>query len=377
MTTAAAPPGARPGAYDGDLRIQLAGVDATLSCAFAPFMEYAAAHMGPLLAPTAAAPQIRAHLTWHEGAPPRRAEAVRQLAGWNRIDRDLFREGPRLAWFRIDDFPDLHLRFTWDGRELLVEGDYYHRLSKTPRRDWLSRLVYRRNLPTLRRRRFTTLLYYLVYYPAFWWLEHHDVCHPIHAGGVERPDGILVLAGPSGVGKSTLTTGLAADPGARLLSDTFLLHDAAAVRAVPEPLLLDAWSRTWIGPGASALQPMPHRYSLDRDGFQWPADRLSPGGPVRVLAFPQRAAAHAVRRVSPDEAQGRIRAADLIVNDVRRYWAFAAVLELMDPKPLVQRREQRLAELVAAVPAFEVGLTAQLTREEMAALFDRLLRDRA
>ena len=59
---------------------------------------------------------------------------------------------------------------------------------------------------------------------------------------------------------------------------------------------------------------MPHRYSLDRDGFQWPADRLSPGGPVRVLAFPQRAAAHAVRRVSPDEAQGRIRAADLEID---------------------------------------------------------------
>ncbi|HSQ00028.1 MAG TPA: hypothetical protein VL049_22620, partial [Candidatus Dormibacteraeota bacterium] len=176
MTGAAAPTATRSGAAGSDLRIQLAGVNATLSCGFAPFMEYAAVHMAPLLSGAAQAPQIRATVTWHEGAPPPRGHRHGELAGWDRIDRDLYRNGARLAWFRIDDFPDLHLRFTWDGNELAVEGDYYHRLSKTPRRDWLSRLLYRRTLPTLRRRRFTTLLYYLVYYPCFWWLEHHRVC---------------------------------------------------------------------------------------------------------------------------------------------------------------------------------------------------------
>jgi len=64
---------------------------------------------------------------------------------------------------------------------------------------------------------------------------------------------------------------------------------------------------------------------------------------------------------------------DLIVNDLRRYWAFAAVLELLDPTPLVAQREASLAELVANVPVYEIGLTPDLTREQMAALVGGLI----
>jgi len=357
------------------LAVELGGVPATLACDFRPFVEYARLHMAPLLAPAAGVPQVRARLHWHEGSPPPRLEAHPDLRSWYRVDRDLYRRDGNLAWFRIDDFPDLHLRFEWSGNDLVVVGHYYHRLGKTPGRDWLRRMVYRRNLPTLQRRRFTTLLYYLVYYPCFWWLEHQRVCYPIHAGGVRRPGGIVVLAGPSGVGKSTLVAGLASDPTAQLLSDTFLLHKGAVVRAVPEPLLLDAWSRAWLGEHAAALQPIRHRYSLERNGFHWPHERLCTGGTVRLLVFPQRAPAHYVRPVPPAQAQGRIRAGDLIVNDLRRYWAFAAVLEVLDPQPLVQAREESLAELVATVPAFEVGLTADVARTEAARLIDQLLGD--
>ncbi|MEO8602101.1 MAG: hypothetical protein ABI629_05950, partial [bacterium] len=273
------------------------------------------------------------------------------------------------------ELPDLHLRFTVEHGEMVIEGDYYHRLGHTPRRDWARRLLYYRALPRLRRRRFTTLLYYLVYYPCFWWLEHHGEFHPIHAGGVELPDGIIALAGPSGVGKSTLTTGLASSPGGRLLSDTFLLHNGATVRAVPEPLLLDEWSCHWLGrEAAAALRPIAHRYSLERRGYHWPEAQSSAGGTVSLLVFPQRAATHYVRRLAPGQAHGRIRAGDLIVNDLRRYWAFAAVLEILDPNPLVLAREESLAKFVSAVPAYEVGLTADVLRSEMIALFTQLLR---
>lgn len=358
----------------GSLAVDLAGVRARISSDFPPFMEYARQHMAPLRAAGDGAPQIRARLFWHEGPPPNRLDAHPDLRGWDRVDRDLYRRERSLAWFRIDDFPDLHLRFTWTGSELAVVGHYYHCLSKTTGRDWLRRVVYHRSLPVLRRRRFTTLLYYLVYYPCFWWLEHQGLCHPIHAGGVQFPTGVVAMAGPSGVGKSTLVAGLASDPTARLLSDTFLLHKGASVRAVPEPLLLDQWSRGWMGGrAAAALRPIQHRYSLNRDGFHWPDDQLVPGGDVRLLVFPQRATAHYVRPLPPRQAQGRIRAGDLIVNDVRRYWAFASVLEVLDPNPLVQAREESLAKLVDTVPAFEVGLTAEVPRDEMAGLIDHLL----
>lgn len=366
-------------ATGGDLRASLAGVTASLGGDFEPFLDYAGEHLAPLCARAPAdgsAPQVRAYLRWHEGPPPARAAAYPDLDRWDRLDRDLYRSGTRLVWLRIDDLPDLHLRFDWDGRQLVVEGDYYHRLSKTARRDWLRRVIYHRGLPAHRRRRFTTLLYYLVYYPCFWWLEHHGVCHPIHAGGVEFPEGVVALAGPSGVGKSTLVTGLASDPAARLLSDTFLLHRGATVHAVPEPLLLDQWSRHWLGANAGALQPIRHRYSLARDGFHWPDDRLSDGGAIRLLVFPQRAPSHYTKPLPPDQAQGRIRAGDLIVNDLRRYWAFAAVLEVMNPSPLVQERERSLAELVAAVPAIEIGLTTAVQREELVATIRGQLRQR-
>ena len=77
--------------------------------------------------------------------------------------------------------------------------------------------------------------------------------------------------------------------------------------------------------------------------------------------------------LSPSQAQGRIGAGDLIVNDLRRYWAFASILEVMNPNPLVQERERSLAALVAAVPAVEIGLTKSVTREQLVATINGLM----
>ena len=356
----------------GAVNVRLAGVDAVVESADAAFNQFADWHLAPLRVDAVGAPRVRALLRWHEGAPPDRLTARAALGTMDRVDRDLYRGDGELAWFRIDDLPDLHLRFAWDGERLRVEGDYYHRLSKTPGRDQVSRLLYRRRLPQLRRRRFTTLLYYLLYYPTFWLLERQG-WHPIHAGGVALPAGIAVLAGASGVGKSTTVTGLATTAGARLLSDTFLLHRGADVSAVPEPLLLDTRSRAWLGEEARLLQRVPHRYCLGREGYHLPSDRLCAGGRVRVLLFPHRAPAHDVRRLPVDHARGRLRAGDLIVNDLRRYWAFAAVLELLDPTPLVSQREASLAALIEAVPTYEIGLAADLSPAQMAELVTRLM----
>ena len=300
-------------------------------------------------------------------------EAHPDLRGLDRVDRDLYRRDGALAWFRIDDFPDLHLRFTWTGHELAVVGHYYHRLSKTAGRDWLRRVVYHRSLPNLRRRRFTTLLYYLVYYPCFWWLEHErdlpsDPRRRRASAERRRGDGR-----PERRRQVDARRRPRLRSAARLLSDTFLLHKGAVVRSVPEPLLLDQWSRGWLGGGASALQPIRHRYCAQPQRL--PLARRSVGRrrrrpPAGVPAT--RDVALRVAIVSQPGA-GRIRAGDLIVNDVRRYWAFASVLEVLDPNPLVHAREQSLAELVNTVPAFEVGLTADVPRAEMVGLIDHLL----
>jgi len=50
-----------------------------------------------------------------------------------------------------------------------------------------------------------------------------------------------------------------------------------------------------------------------------------------------------------------------------------AVLELLDPTPLVSQREDSLAELIGAVPSYEIGLTADLSPAQMAELVASLM----
>lgn len=359
-------------ADSGPLVVDLAGASAALESCHAPFRRYAAVHLAPLRH-EAGAPAVRATLRWHEGQPPAARAGDPELAGLERVDRDLYRGEGRLAWFRVDELPGLHLRFAWDGSCLRVEGDYHYRLAGTPARDRVKRLLYRRRVEALRQRRFTTLLYYLLYYPCFWWLERRVGMHPIHAAGVDLGGEVVVFAGPSGVGKSTLCAGLAARPGARALSDTFLLHRGSDVRPVREPLLLDRWSRAWVGAGADALEPIDWRYCLGRDGFHWPPAKLSTGGAASAIFLPRRSARHFVQRITPERAHATISAADFIINDLRRYWAFAAVLEMLDPSPLMHAREQNLARLTRDVPCYELGLTPELDCERITEVISGLL----
>jgi hypothetical protein len=350
------------------LQVDLARVPMRLRCDFAPLMDYATAHFGPALAASrgsAARPQVDAELHWHEGHPPTDpAKAYPEIHGCDRFDRDLWVGPGRLVWLRVDEVRDLHLRFAWDGESLTIRGDYYHRLSKDRRADRLRRLVYRRQMDSFRRKRFTRLLYYLVYYPLFWWLEHVRDTHPLHAAAVDTPAGGILLAGPSGVGKSTLTMGLGTSPEARILSDTFVAHRGTELWAVPEPMLLDRWSIEWLGDAGAALAGVEHPYALGRGGYSIPAARFTERSEAALILLPRRAAEHFVRRVDGEVALARIDAYDDIVNDLRRYRPLAAVLELLSPSGIGRARLRSLEELTAAVPCYEVGLTSSLTCRE-------------
>jgi hypothetical protein len=350
----------------------LSGATFRFSTNAADLRAYAGVHLATQLATPVGAPQIDAALRWHEGQPPRdRAAIVPGLAEMERVDRDLYVRPGELHWFRIDDLRDLYLHFSWRENGLTINGDFFHRLANDAYRDRAKRIVYRRRVRALRQRRFTTLLYYLLYYPCWWWLEHGQDLHPIHAAGVCIDSDVVLLAGASGVGKSTLAVALASLPGAKLLADSFVLHHGAEVVAVREPVLLDAWSRRWLADRAGDLQPLDGRYCLNRDGYQLPPDRLAAGGRCNLLLFPRRAPEPYVRRIAAQQAHQRLSAADLIINDLRRYWAFAATLEQVAPGGLVARREAQLARLSAEVPCYELGLTAEMT---CAAAVDAILR---
>lgn len=349
------------------LRLDLAGARVRFSCSHALLMQYARAHFDPALVEDRDDRQpavVEAELRWHEGHPPADISAAYpEVRGAERLDRDLYYREGRVVWLRIDDLRDLHLRFHWNGSHLMVRGDYYHRLSKDARADRLRRLVYRRQMDALRRKRFTRLLYFLVYYPVFWWLEHERQAHPLHAGAVDTPRGGLLLAGPSGVGKSTLTAALGTSKGAHLLSDTFVVHRGTALFAVPEPLLLDRWSMQWLGESGVALTEVEHNYALGRGGYSIPRSHYRNHTEAVAVVLPRRAPEPYLHRIDGPQALARIDAYDDIVNDLRRYRPLASVLELIAPSGLAHSRLRGLEQLTA-LPCYEFGLTASLTRDE-------------
>ena len=323
---------------------------------------YAALHLAPLSAGAVSAPAVTATLTWHDGQPS--SERPVDRAGGatiERVDRDLYTDGTTLHWFRVDDLRDLFLRCTWNDSRLTVHGDFHYRLGNRPFSDRLRRIRQWSHRSELRQRRFTTLLSYLVYYPCWWWLEQTRDLHPIHAGAVTTDAGAILLAGASGIGKSTLAVALAMSPGTRFLSDSFVLQQGDDVWAVREPILLDAWSRRWLGSAADELQVIEGSFGLNRCGYQMPAHRRVEAGRVALLLFPRRAPESYARPISAEQAHHRLSAADLMINDLRRYWAFAAVLEQLHLGGLVARREAHLARLVAATPCYEIGLTADMS----------------
>lgn len=355
------------------IRGALAGAGFTFSCTAPDLRAYAGGHL-ELLAGAPPQVSVEATLRWHDGQPPvDRLAAFPHLAQMERVDRDLYVQPGELQWFRVDDLRDLFLRFRWRAPRLTVEGDFFFRLANSAGRQWIRRVLSPARAAAMRRRRFTTLLYYLVYYPCWWWLEQTQDLHPIHAAGVETTDGVVLLAGASGVGKSTLAVALAALPGASLLSDSFVLHRDTEVVAVQEPVLLDAWSLSWLGAQARELRRVDGQFGLSRRGYHPPGRRLTNRGEAAVLVFPRRAPTAFVRALSATEACQRLSAADLIINDLRRYWAFAAVLEHLAPLGLVARREHHLARLTAAIPSFEVGLTGEMTSTAVAEAVARLI----
>lgn len=338
-------------------------------------LAYAGRHLAPLVSEEEVTADVDACLFWHEVPPPAAEARDARLAEMERWDRDLYVGPGRLAWFRIDACRDLHLRVEWDGKHLRVRGDYYFYLSRSRVRDHAKRWWYGARLRERRAKRYTTLLYYLVYYPAFWWNETVRGRHPIHAAGVVTDRGAVVLAGPSGVGKSTLSVALAAT-GDTFLSETFLLHRGTEVWPVREPILLDGFSRNWLGDAMAGLEPLGRDFVFGRHGYHRLAG-LAERGNAAVLLVPRRAPQTYLRPIAPVEAHRRISASGQLIRDQRRYAAFAAALEALAARGLIEQRELELRRLAEGASCFEFGLGPGLTREAAVAMVRELLDERA
>jgi hypothetical protein len=157
----------------------------------------------------------------------------------------------------------------------------------------------------------------LLQYPALWRSQQRGRA-PLHASvcGLGAADAqTVLLAGPGGVGKSTLVHGELLH-GAVSTCDNLCVSDGQYAWGVVEPLRLPAEAHDGTG------RRMPH----GRREAAWPrrADQMLPGQLVVLV----RGGEPAVGPCDPALAARYLVAGTYMAGELRRYWSFAATLAL-------------------------------------------------
>lgn len=153
----------------------------------------------------------------------------------------------------------------------------------------------------------------LVHYPVLWRAGWRGRV-PLHAAVLCGDGATPLLAGPAGVGKSTvLRDALAA--GAVSTSDNLCCADADSCFGLAEPL------RTTPAP-----QEHGRRTSHDRVSLPF-ADRTPALVPDRLVVL-ERGPVTELSTISPADAARALVAGTYAAGELRRYWAFAATLAL-------------------------------------------------
>ena len=154
----------------------------------------------------------------------------------------------------------------------------------------------------------------LVHYPALWWASQHGRV-PLHVSVTSAPGGVTMIAGPSGVGKSTmLSAGL--PHGEIATADNVCACDSRTAYGLVEPLRIEG------GPAAPAA---PHgRREVPLTG------RVPCLDPDRLVVLGRAAAGEktTVRPLSPGEAARALVAGTYMAGELRRFWPLAATLAL-------------------------------------------------
>lgn len=163
----------------------------------------------------------------------------------------------------------------------------------------------------------------LLHYPALWWASLRGRV-PLHVSVTRGAGGVTMLAGPAGVGKSTLlAAGLAR--GEIATADNVCACDADRAYGLVEPLRVDTPGRPAAQVAGLAGAAAPH----GRREYRLPS-RVPWLDPERLVVL-RRGTARADRTltpVSPAQAANALIAGTYMAGELRRFWQFAATLAL-------------------------------------------------
>ena len=182
----------------------------------------------------------------------------------------------------------------------------------------------------------------LIHYPALWWAGVHGRA-PLHVSAFASSAGAVLLAGPGGVGKSTLVAAeLAA--GSIATADNLAVSDGTEVFGVAEPI------RSCAGTG--------RRVAYGRREAAWPAERALSVRPQLIGVVQLReVSAASCEPILPDRASRSLLTGTFMAGELRRYWAFGATLAagtgLGPAQPAVETVARQLA---ASLPCYLLTL---------------------
>jgi len=177
-------------------------------------------------------------------------------------------------------------------------------------------------------------------YPALWVAGTRGWA-PLHASGVRVGDESVLVAGPGGVGRSSLLISSLED-GAQACTDNVCVSDGTQVAGVVEPMRVTGAAGRRM-PHGRAEQPLPNRVS-------W----VVPTCVVVVRRGLQEQPV--VRPISAEKAAEVLVAGTYMAGELRRYWSFAATLALGSGLPAVHPRIQDVADTLSRLPAVELSL---------------------
>jgi hypothetical protein len=185
----------------------------------------------------------------------------------------------------------------------------------------------------------------LLQYPAMWAASTRGRA-PLHAAAVATDGWVTLLAGPGGVGRSTLLLD-ALRSGASACSDNLCVSDGRVVHGLVEPVRIEGAGGRRMAYGRGE-RDLPRR-----------VDALVP----QCVVVLRRGGARetTVRPISAERAAFVLTAGTYMAGELRRYWAFAATLGLGAGLGDAQPAVADVARVLSGLPCAEITLGARPT----------------
>jgi hypothetical protein len=281
-----------PGVRGGSLRFSLHGVTVEVASEDERFLSPLAATFRDHLAPRSV-PDI---VVRFGGAPPAWASPI----GGEALGPRLARCAEGVRWTNPPELPGLDLALSLGSDRLSVFARHDDPLSARK-----------------------GVIDFCVYFPIFWWLGRTRGFRLLSATGVAASGRGLLVSGLGGDGGTTLSAAARGFPGARLLSNHLVLHDHAAVAAVPDSVPSNAAS----------------------DALEMPVDRAV------ILSFGD---ANALLPLTPQDAARELRAADDSRVETRHFRSFSTVMDLAFPDAPPVATEDPLERLLRQAACYRL-----------------------